>query len=132
MTPTLLSFSLQRGIIICKCILIHQGQWTIANSMAIDTCASYTIIHPEITRRLKIGLSQSSLSETTGISGTVKFPKIVIQQIGIQAVNAENVEVLVGALPSSLGLQGVLGYSFLKNFDYCVYYQRQEIVLTPI
>ena len=108
MNSILVSCNIQKGLIICRVVLIH----------------------PQIAYWLKLS-PNPELGKTTGLSGTVQFPKTTIQQVGLQSANAQNVEAFIGVLPEELDLQGLIGYSFLQHFDYCIYYKRQEIVLTP-
>ena len=132
MNPMLLSFSLHRGIMLCNAVLFHQGAWIIAENVVIDPGASYTIMHPKLIQFLGISVDTSQRIKTTSVSGSVEYPKIQLDQIGVENVSVRNVETLVGSVPKELEIQGIIGYTFLKHFDYCVCYQRQEIVLTPI
>ena len=131
MNPLLLSIHLQKGIMICPAIFYHQQRLTIAPRMVIDPGASNTIIRPEIVMRLGIDITSNEIIRTITVAGAVEMSKVTLDQIGVCEAHALNVDVLVGTIPEELEIQGIIGYSFLKHFDYCVYYQKQEIVLTP-
>lgn len=131
MNSVLLNFSLQRGIIICKAILFHKGVYIFANRMGLDTCSSYCLIKSESVDMLEIDFCSIEKTETAGITGKIELPKIIIDQIGVKEANAKNVEFLVGELPKELGLDGLLGYSFLKHFKITIDYKKEELTLVP-
>lgn len=133
MTAILLHFTLQRGLIICPAVFFHQGIWTTAQRMVVDTAASYTLVAPDILEGL--GIDHWSTFETTeaaSVTGKGRFPKATLDQIGVKEVSAHNVEVQVGSLPEELGVQGLLGYSFLQHFKIVtINYEAQELTLIP-
>ena len=130
MNPVLLSFNLERGIIICNAVLINGSFTMIASRVAIDCCASYTILAPWLVKGLNIPVDNSNIAEIDGLTGSIYLPKVVVPQIGILGANARNVDVLVGKLPVKIGLDGVLGYSFLKHFKIItINYEKQELTL---
>lgn len=129
MKSILLNFSLQKGIIVCRAVLFHENKLSIARRVGVDTCASYTFIHPEIIDNLGIDYFNVDKVETAGITGEIQLPKVIIQQIGVKDANAKDVEVLVGQLPKKLALDGLLGYSFLKHFKITIDYKKEELTL---
>lgn len=132
MNPVLFSFTLKHGLILCPVVLYHQGESIIAHQMAVDTGASYSIIHPDLVYELDIDHTDSALVPITTAGGGVAYPKIEIQQMGTHQANVRDVEVLVGALPKELGIDGILGYSFLKHFVMTVNYPKQELTLERV
>ena len=131
--PILLNFHLQRGVILCKAVIFHNGFKHVAEHMAFDPGASYTIVSPRIISSAGITFVNTETVETIGVTGSIVLPKITVQQIGIQGANAQNVEILVGDLPKKLGLDGLLGYSFLKNFEIItINYRQKELILEAV
>ena len=65
-------------------------------------------------------------------SGIEYAPCITIKSLIVGGERIDNVEVLCHDLPSEAGIDGLLGFSFLKNFDFTVEYSSGRLQFTKI
>jgi clan AA aspartic protease (TIGR02281 family) len=91
---------------------------SIYSYLVLDTGATYAMISWELAKRLglKIERARKTVRFNTA-SGEVVAPLIKIDEISVMEAKAKNVEVIVHNLPVSARVDGLLGLSFLKNFD---------------
>lgn len=86
--------------------------------MALDTGATYVMIPWDIAETL--GLQPELSREKTEIitaSGVEKSPIVALEAMRVAGKEARNIKALVHDLPSKSYVDGLLGLSFLKNFD---------------
>lgn len=83
--------------------------------MMLDTGAKYTSITPEVARRLGMeALPTRRIPVTTATQ--IEMAKLfVVDQMDVHGEILSSVETAVLALPSALGVDGLLGKSFLKR-----------------
>lgn len=83
--------------------------------MMLDTGAKYTIITPEVARRLQIEMDNlRSVPVTTATQlQTVRLTEL--DQVDIHGLLVNEVETAIMSLPSGLGVEGLLGISFLRH-----------------
>jgi predicted aspartyl protease len=109
--------------------------------MALDTGATYVMIpwefaeilgyEPEVSRK-RIPMITASQSYTmrafetnfSNGSGIEKAPVITLDSITVLGKKAEDVPAVVHDLPQRSYVDGLLGLSYLKNFDTQLYFKK--------
>ena len=86
--------------------------------MALDTGATYTMIPWDIAEVLgyKPGLSKKRVELITA-SGVERSPLITLNSISILKKKAKGVKTIVHDLPQKSYVDGLLGLSYLRNFE---------------
>ena len=86
--------------------------------MALDTGATYTMIPWDVAERLgyRPGTSATRVAITTA-STIEKAPLITLERVRVLDVEAQKVMVVVHDLPPKSRVDGLLGLSFLSNFN---------------
>jgi len=84
--------------------------------MMLDTGAKYTIITPNVAARLELDLQQARRVPVTTATQLETAVLTQIRQIDIQGLVVRDVQAAVLPLPTALGIDGLLGMSFLR---YC-------------
>jgi clan AA aspartic protease (TIGR02281 family) len=117
----------QGGLMLPVNLGLPQGN----TSFLLDTGASYTMISPELAKRL--GLNEQKPSKTMTIvtaNGQVDVPMYRLKTLKLGHLTAHNVDVLVQPLDKSLGFEGLLGMNALKDFSWTLLPSR--LVLTKL
>jgi clan AA aspartic protease (TIGR02281 family) len=84
--------------------------------MMLDTGAKYTIITPSVAGRLGLDLQQARRVPVTTATQLETAALTVISQMDVHGLVVSNVQAAVIPLPTALGVDGLLGMSFLR---YC-------------
>ncbi|MBI2583178.1 MAG: retroviral-like aspartic protease family protein [Candidatus Aenigmarchaeota archaeon] len=86
--------------------------------MALDTGATYVMIPWEVAEilELKPELSKERI-ETVTASGVEKVPLVNLEIVRVLDKEARTIRAIVHDLPSRSYVDGLLGLSFLKNFN---------------
>lgn len=87
-------------------------------NMALDTGATYVMLPWEIAEVLgyEPELSKERINMITA-SGVEKVPLITLKVVDVLGKRAENIKAIVHDLPQESYIDGLLGLSFLKNFN---------------
>lgn len=90
-------------------------------NMALDTGATYVMLPWEIAEVLgyEPELSKERINMITA-SGVEKAPLITLKVVDVIGKRAENIKAIVHDLPQESYVDGLLGLSFLKNFNVCL------------
>jgi clan AA aspartic protease (TIGR02281 family) len=96
-------------------------------SFLLDTGATYTAISTAMAHRLKLDLVHAEKMPITTANGTIYVPKVVLKTIRLGNLEAHNVEATVMDLSSNTGLSGLLGLSFLEQFELNLHPNRQMV-----
>jgi clan AA aspartic protease (TIGR02281 family) len=83
--------------------------------MIVDTGAKYTIITPEVARRLAIEVDNSRMVAVTTATKSQAVTLTELQQVDIHGLVVQGIEAASMSLPSALGVEGLLGISFLRH-----------------
>jgi len=83
--------------------------------MMLDTGAKYTIITPDVDRQLNLGLQGARQVPVTTATRLEMAPLILVDQVDVYGLVLKQVETAVMDLPVALGVDGLLGMSFLKR-----------------
>lgn len=95
-----------------------KGRFTETAKMALDTGATYVMIPWRLAKAL--GLEPELSKEKTEIitaSGTEIVPVVTIKSIEVLGKETKNTKAMVHDLPPKSYVDGLLGLSFLKNFN---------------
>ena len=83
--------------------------------MLLDTGAKYTIITPELARRLSLNLRGTRRVPVTTATQIEMAALTTVDRIDIHGLVLQDIEIAVMNLPAALGVEGLLGMSFLKR-----------------
>lgn len=83
--------------------------------MMLDTGAKYTIITPNVAARLELDLQQARRVPVTTATQLETAALTQISQIDIEELVVRDVQAAVLPLPTALGIDGLLGMSFLRH-----------------
>lgn len=94
-------------------------------TMALDTGATYTMIPWEVAEVLGYTpeLSKERIEMVTA-SGVERAPLLTIRTIRFLNKKTENVKVVVHDLPPKSYVDGLLGLSFLRNFNITIDFRK--------
>jgi len=125
---TLLNFDPNSTIIILDVELENNKQIT-TKRFALDTGATYILIPWDVADVLKIRpeFSEERI-ETVTASGVEKVPLINIESVRVLGKEVKNVKAIVHDLPTKSYVDGLLGLSFLKNFNVHINFKKGELI----
>ena len=113
-----LNFDPESSIIVITPTLVGINGKRKKIDMALDTGATYTMIPWDIAEVL--GYTPESSKERIELitaSGVEKSPIITLKSISILKKNVNGVRTIVHDLPQKSYVDGLLGLSYLRNFD---------------
>ncbi len=112
-----LSFDKNANVIVVF-VELKNKEKSVRVKMALDTGATYMIIPWEVAEILGFEpeLSKEKIEMITA-SGTETAPIITMENVMAVESEAKNVRALVHDLPAKSYVDGLLGLSFLKNFN---------------
>jgi len=94
-------------------------------SLALDTGATYAIIPWDVAESLGYRPERSrERIEIVTASGVERAPLITLESVRVAGLEARRVKALVHDLPPRSFVDGLLGLSFLRNFRFCLDFQR--------
>jgi clan AA aspartic protease (TIGR02281 family) len=84
--------------------------------MLLDTGAKYTVITSNVARRLEIDIqSRGRNVSVVTASQLTRVPLVSLDRVDVHGVALPDIEAVVTDLPAALGVEGLLGMSFLKQ-----------------
>ena len=84
--------------------------------MLLDTGARYTVITSNVARRLEIDIqSRGRNVSIVTASQLTRVPLISLDRVDVHGVALPDIEAVVADLPAALGVEGLIGMSFLKQ-----------------
>lgn len=95
----------------------------------LDTGATYTSISKSTARKLGLDLSGAQKVALKTANGIIQVPRIKLESININGLEAKNIEVTVHELPAAKNITGLLGLSFLEKFTVTIDRKNNKIVL---
>lgn len=99
-------------------VKIRSGDLFLEPRMALDTGASYVMISWEMAEKLGL-LSKVSADriEMITASGTEMVPVVDLPSVSVAGMEIPSVKAIIHDLPEKSYVDGLLGLSFLRNFD---------------
>lgn len=94
--------------------------------MILDTGAAYTMISWDIAK--DIGYDPAGSRKRTSIvtaNGIIEVPLLKVKKIIVKDIAVKNVEVICHNIPEVVGIEGLLGLSFLKEFRTLIDYRKK-------
>lgn len=93
--------------------------------MALDTGATYCMIPWKFADMLKLQPSLSTeILDITTASGVITVPLVTVYSMSVANNEVKKVTTLVHDLPPKSFVDGLLGASFLSNFELCINYKK--------
>lgn len=113
-----LKFDPAQGVIVVSPLLEGERGLKRKTKMVLDTGATYVMISWELAERLGLKPEKAKKWINLTTASTVERSPIVrVKAITVLGLKAKNVEIAVKNLPKEAYVDGLLGLSFLKNFD---------------
>jgi len=95
---------------------LTQNLRTSDGAFIIDTGATYTSISQQMAERLGLDLENCEKVLITTANGRIEVPKIVIETLNVNGLEAHNVEATVIPVRHDSSFSGLLGLSFIRQF----------------
>ena len=96
--------------------------------MALDTGATYTTVPTSVAHDLGYSIYQpEDVLLLTTPSGVVKAPIITFNSVEVLGVVATNIKAACIDMPADINFAGLLGLSFLRNFDVDLHFRSGVI-----
>ena len=96
--------------------------------MALDTGATYVVIPTAIAKALGYDVERSDRRITIATSaGLINAPMLTLDSVSVLGAQAVNVPAISLDLPREARFRGLLGLSFLRNFDVDLHFRTGVI-----
>ena len=113
-----LKFDPSQGVVVVSPLLEGERSLKRKTKMVLDTGATYVMISWELAERLGLKPQKAKKWVNLTTASTVeRSPVVKVKAMTVLGHEAKNVEVAVKNLPKEAYVDGLLGLSFLKNFD---------------
>jgi len=104
--------------------VVLEGKITLHVRMVLDTGASLVVLPWRIATGLGLKIDPKNLVQTTTATTVESAPLSVIPKVTVLGKSVRNVRCLVKDLPPESAVDGLLGLSFLRNFDLFLYFKK--------
>lgn len=101
---------------------------TLQTRLHIDTGATYTVLSRALAAQLRLNLERADIIPLTTANGVVLASLLAIDSVTVSGATVRDVDVVV----HDVGGEGLLGMSFLSNFDVSLNTRDKEMILTEI
>lgn len=108
--------------------LLSQGDSQTGGAFIIDTGATYTSISQEMAEQLGLDLQNCETVLITTANGRIEVPKIIIQNLSVNGLEARNVEATVIPVRKGASFSGLLGLSFIRQFVVTIDPQANQLI----
>ena len=125
---TTIPFDQKKPVIFLQVMLKNKSE-TRRLLMILDTGATNCIISREVAGML--GVHQESSKERMEIitaSGVESVPFITIESVSVNGSAVRNVKTIIHDLPPKSFVDGLLGLSFLKQFNVCLKFKEGVVM----
>jgi hypothetical protein len=118
-------FSIVNNQIIVPVVLRNNGRIVTAR-MILDTGASVTTIYSKLASELNMGKNKLSIIKSTSANG-IKTDALLtkVDLIEVDDKLQANAEVIIMPVRSDIGVDGLLGNSFLKFYNFSIDYDNR-------
>lgn len=107
-------------------VSLKNGEHQLFTSFALDTGASYTVIDDGLVSFLDLEPSSQGIEISTA-SGTETAGLVDIPLLTVAGLKAYDSPALITQLPEESGVTGLLGLSFLKEFEIKINFEKGEV-----
>lgn len=104
----------------------------VSGTFIVDTGATYTSISQDMADQLKGGLTHIGSVRITTANGQIKVPKVLIKSITINGLEAHNVEATIINMHHGSSFSGLLGLSFIRQFQLTIDPVQNQLVFRSI
>ena len=104
-----------RNALMVDAVLEHDKNQAIG-TFIIDTGATYTSISQEMAEQMGLDLENCDKVYITTANGRIEVPKVVIDKLNVNGLEAHNVEATVIQVRHGSSFSGLLGLSFIRQF----------------
>ncbi len=104
-----------QNALIVDAVLHQEGQHS-SGAFIIDTGATYTSISQQMAEQLGLDLEDCEKVLITTANGRIEVPKITIERLQVNGLEARNVEATVIPVRAGSSFSGLLGLSFMRQF----------------
>ncbi len=104
----------------------------VSGTFIVDTGATYTSISSEMARQLKGQLRTIGHVRITTANGQIEVPKVLIKEVNINGLVARNVEATIIDLHKGGKFDGLLGLSFIRNFQLTIDPKANRLVFRTV
>jgi clan AA aspartic protease (TIGR02281 family) len=97
----------------------------------LDTGAAYTVVAWDVVKDIGYdpAISKRRMSTVTA-NGVIEAPVITVESIELAELRAEAVDVICHDIPEIVGIEGLLGLSFLRHFRTLIDYPAGVLEIT--
>ncbi len=124
------SFGFSRGRLIVVPVVMRHA-YVCEPVMALDTGARLTVVTPKVAREL--GFEPDEMEReisVVGATGAEPAALLRVKSVSVLGEKVTNMRVLCHQLPPTLGLDGILGLNFLKEFRIVIDNETETLTLT--
>ncbi len=123
----LLHFNKDASVIIVDVRIRGSNNVVLNLKMALDTAATCLSIPSVIAE--KLGFESATTIDIVTVSGKETVATTFLPLVSVGGLSAINVKTVVHDLPDSAYVDGLLGLSFLRNFNIFINFKEQYIEL---
>lgn len=106
-----------------------EGKIILHAKLVLDTGASFVVLPWWITTGLGLIINPKNLTSTTTASTVENVPIATIPKVTVLDKTVRNVLCIVKDLPPEAGVDGLLGLSFLRNFNLLLNFKKGTLRL---
>lgn len=108
--------------------VLTQGDSRAIGTFIIDTGATYTSISQEMAEQMGLDLQHCEKVYITTANGRIEVPKVVIDTLSVNGLEAHNVEATVIQVRRGSSFSGLLGLSFIRQFVLTIDPQAGQLI----
>lgn len=104
---------------------------SVSGTFVVDTGATYTSISQQMADKLGPALKPIGTVRITTANGRIDVPKVLISKVSLNGLEAHNVEATIIQVREGSSFQGLLGLSFIKQFQLTINPSQGTLVFRP-
>lgn len=104
----------------------------VSGTFIVDTGATYTSISSDMARQLSDKLTTIGHVRITTANGQIEVPKVLIKEVTINGLVAHNVEATIIDLHKGGKFDGLLGLSFIRNFQLTIDPKANQLLFRAV
>ena len=103
--------------IVLRRVTIHGPSAHRQIDMILDTGAVYTLVAWDVLKDIGYdpAVSQQRIPIVTA-NGVIEVPLVMVERVELAELSAESIDVICHDIPEIIGVEGLLGLSFLRHF----------------